>query len=213
MVLHRRNFSGGVSPGLIWLQYFSLWGTLVVGENVGKHTLRCAGRPVLSVRPRSCSPAAGAARSGGCSPLLSGLPSCTAPTARWPNRPGPSVVLSCSAAGVAVPTVVARLLTLVVGECAEVCIALEGSSSGCLRFPTGLWAPQCTRRWLRAPPLHPPHTCPQCKSWWGTFGGRPWSNWAFQRRQHGTQSRRGARCKRRRWERGPPDRACCLACA
>ncbi len=35
-----RNFSGHFSPRLVWLVYFTLWGVLVVTENVAKRMLR-----------------------------------------------------------------------------------------------------------------------------------------------------------------------------
>lgn len=35
-----RNIAGRLSPRLIWLAYFCLWGVLLVAENLGKHALR-----------------------------------------------------------------------------------------------------------------------------------------------------------------------------
>ncbi|KAI7843907.1 hypothetical protein COHA_002449 [Chlorella ohadii] len=40
------NFSGHFSPRLVWLVYFTLWGVLVVTENVAKRMLRRAGLSV-----------------------------------------------------------------------------------------------------------------------------------------------------------------------
>lgn len=52
----RRNFSGGCSPELIWLRYFTLWGVLVVGENAGKHVLRWGNCAWIAVQGISTSP-------------------------------------------------------------------------------------------------------------------------------------------------------------
>jgi hypothetical protein len=46
------NFSGRFSPRLIWLLYFTLWGVLVVGENIGKRLLRSAGLSVPTLLAR-----------------------------------------------------------------------------------------------------------------------------------------------------------------
>lgn len=46
------NFSGHFSPRLIWLIYFTLWGVLVVAENIGKRLLRTAGLSVPTLLAR-----------------------------------------------------------------------------------------------------------------------------------------------------------------